>query len=404
MICVNSLRAYLRYNLPRELRFYVARGPTYPFSSLSSISDTGNIDDIAAGAFTKKLKNVVRHSKIPEQNSQLSREIIALCESSGLKCDFLTSSKIKRLYNMLLQGKISTLQIMNALKSARNQRMVNVMDPKKSIDNQKDKKADISQYEFLQINPASSEKFGKILDEMGCSETRKPFKQKVGTRRENEVPPLKGSDEIDLGVLHSFLQSAEKQKKEQKQFAWNQARAYEWNEKNSPAAFSPGMMLFDSTYTPLRSKLMRNFRGSNVRGQGTGTVKTAFTYTTEMLFYNLKDSTTHVMLWKNQGNNVHIEYRDLFTVINGSQRPPEQLLKVITNFEGKGWELTGEATIDGVRQIVFKRDTTKHSSNRVSSKIFNMTLLSVFLGFAAYGAIQKYRSTRYTATTSAEPS
>ncbi|CUS20376.1 LAQU0S01e05226g1_1 [Lachancea quebecensis] len=401
MIGAKGSQAFLRHSLFNNLRFYATRSPTQPNSKLSLVLGSSNINDIAVGTFMKKLKNIVGHSKIPDRDSQLSREIVALCGRSNIKCEFLTVSKIKRLYNMLLQGKISTIQVIDALESTKHQNMVNVMGPNKSIAHKKDKKADISQYDLLEINPSSSEKFGQILDEMVCGENQKESQENARTGTANAASSSKGSNEIDLGVLHNFLQSAERQKKEQKQFSWSQARPYEWDQKNTTGLLSPGMMIFDPTHTPLRSRLMRNFRSSNAKSRSTDAVKTALTYTTEMLFYNLEDGTSEVTLWKNQKNNVHIECRDLFTVINGSQRPPEQLLKIITDFESKRWELTGEATINGIRHIVFKRDAEKHGPNRISSRIFSLTLFSVFLGCATYGAVQRYERTKSTASTSA---
>lgn len=230
--------------------------------------------------------------------------------------------------------------------------MVNVLGPRKTTLLKQRPGHKIRDEGQLNIHPSSSKEFNKILDKVGGESTETPLVER------NDIPSTSKNsashqkvDNIDLGTLESFLVEAEKQKREQKQFAWQQERRYQWNQAGTPNTMTLGSMLFQGNNAPRRSRFSKLFKTTDLGATSTANTKTAFAATTQLLLYDSKTDISEISYWKNQRNTLHIEYKDLFTVINGSNRPPEQLLKIINSLEDQGWQLIGDACIDDSNKL-----------------------------------------------------
>ncbi|SCV05837.1 LANO_0H16270g1_1 [Lachancea nothofagi CBS 11611] len=329
----------------------------------------------------------VELGKLPLEGTQLQRAFNSLSQNLGFKKGSSSLQEAKKLIHLILQGKVSTTMIDEAWKTSfAKQEMVNVLEPnnERNFKVNRDRLADS---DLLKIHPSTSREFHKTLDNLSPEMT---MSRSSSANRCTSQPTVQSKD-IDLNTLQTFLQTAERSKMEQRQFAWEQNRKYEWNNGNLSGVLSPGTLIFDNNNFTKRSKLSKLFQKTSLSSKSAANRgnQAPISNSVQLLIYDLEDDSKFITKWKNQKANLHIEYRDLFTVINGNNKSPEHLLKIITELENDNWQLIGDARADGSRKIVFQREGNESSHGSISSKIRNVSLLALLTGFTTYGVVQR---------------
>ncbi|SCV02516.1 LAME_0H02278g1_1 [Lachancea meyersii CBS 8951] len=330
------------------------------------------------------LERQLNLGKVPAGDSQLGKTLDSVMRET-LSDTSLTLQQMRRLFQLILQGKVSASTIDAAWKTSHPKRedMINIKEPQARV---KSKKSVVEgRSELLEIHPSTSKEFHRTLNDLGPEITIPP-NDESDVKQASNCPAHNG--DIDLSSLQTFLETTEKSKREQHQFAQEQTRKYQWNASaGTLGALSPGMLIFnDNRYRkrPTLSKLLF-WKGLDSQLPNSRGNQDHISSSAQLLLYDLKKGTRVLTSWKAQMTNLHIEYKDLFTVINGSSKPPEHLLEVITDLEREKWQLIGDAAVNGDSNLVFKRDRKDSKSGKAFSRATNIGLIVLLLGFTTYG-------------------
>ncbi|SCU79729.1 LAFA_0B05248g1_1 [Lachancea sp. 'fantastica'] len=349
------------------------------------------------------LEHQLNTGKLPAHGTQLNKTVSILLEEV-LPNTTVSLQQLRKLFQLILQGKVSTSHIDRACSAllVEQDGMVNVTEPQAKA--RTFKTAEKARSDLLELHPSTSKELHKTLDILSPEMTASG-----GTVEPNQkadwVASASNSKDINLSSLQSFLQTTEKTKREQRQFASEQTRKYQWNQNSgSTTGLSPGMLIFDNSTSRRRSFFSKIFywKGLGIAQPDSKGNQAPVAMSTELLLYDLDKGTKLLTSWKAQLTNLHIEYKDLFTVINGSSRSPEHLLKIITDLEREKWQLIGDSAVDGARKLVFKREHEKTAGKRGFLLALNIGLTILFVGFASYGLQLREQRLQKTASSNSQ--
>ncbi|CEP60154.1 Mrx4p LALA0_S01e04236g [Lachancea lanzarotensis] len=392
---IEGTRLFIRL----ELRFYGTRASKRASNSRDMSILKYNTSKQNRHLLLVALEQQLKTGKFPSLDTQLNATVSILAKE--LLPDTTASlQQLRKLFQLILQGKVSARHIDRAWNGhfVKQEGMVNVAEPQRKTKTLRT--AQKAGSDLLELHPSTPKEFHRTLDTLGLgmanTGTTKP-----GPESKWQPPAMTRPGDINLSSLQSFLQTTEKSKREQRQFATEQTRKYQWNQNSAnPTAWSPGMLLFENNTSRRRSVFSKIFhwRGLGMAQPDNRGNQAPMAMSTELLIYDLEKGTRLLTSWKAQLTNIHIEYKDLFTVINGSSKSPEHLLKVITDLERDKWQLIGDSLVDGARKLVFKRGSAEGAGKTGFSRATNVVLAILLAGFTTYGF--ELRQQRLQATNS----
>lgn len=332
--------------------------------------------------FKQKLSESVENRSLAYTSDPHIREALNTLIKRSSISELSFEKSIQSLYKLILQRRVPDDEVYDAISQVSAKEVVNVAIPpsssSKDIDSDQERPS-------LHIHPEQRDHLGEVIKEIGNH--GKPV-TKGDLFQNQEVKPESSSSHshIDVGSLQKYLHKAE-QGKNQKRYAWEGSRRYNWDRNlNDSPRLTAGNLIFASRSKPLRRS------ASKVLQRSTGKTRhdsQAQKKPKDLLIYNLGRRTKIVLPASHTNSIFNINYRDLFGVINGSGRAPEETLAVINQLETEGWQLIGDL-YDNSENVVFQRTagSTGESESRIPYKIPVISVATILTGLGIYYAIE----------------
>lgn len=341
----------------------------------------------AVKAFKESLARSINYSSFPNPSGREFRVLNKLLEYAHIEHGD-KRVQLRKLYNLIIQRKISNKDIYAAIVSIHDDTVINVAQPRDLEQENQDSGSKLKDEEHvLKIHPHKLAYLNNVLQQIESGKEDELSTVVKEILHENRQPkkggvPIDHSVNIDLKFLQGFLEKAEEQKKVEGRLAREQEKQYKWNQTESPKNFSISSMLFGDISSSKRShsNILSRLLGSPNAFTDNKKHPNINSASTELLIYDLNRNSKEIAPIESQSGLFHINYKDLFGVINGSGRSPEQMLDVISSFEKDGWDLIGDMYGEHDR-IVFQRATHNNGANksekRKSVKIFLLSTLGL---------------------------
>ncbi|AMD21153.1 HEL127Cp [Eremothecium sinecaudum] len=172
----------------------------------------------------------------------------------------------------------------------------------------------------------------KPLDALIQDSSTKRKRQQVDTNMNN-------SDRINL---HNNTKKTNHLSNPIERISKERAKLYDWNSQNreldvmTKVDSTSSILSFTNPIKHLRDnyELLKHRKGILKRSAKTTTGK-------KLLLYDYKINSKKVVE-VNAHSVLQVSFKDLFTIINGSNASPEHMLDVISKCENEGWELVGD--------------------------------------------------------------
>lgn len=326
----------------------------------------------------KKALNLFKKNLLSsiEANSRLAKDSPEYEAIQALKTEGKGSTR--ELCEMIMQHRIEEHDIWEAIKLVNQNRLANVVVPKK-IEHRSVQQGH-KKPQLLKICPQSQDPIQKLLDKFQNAEARKesPQKTSVFPDREtgNEVNSSQPESEqvrsFDVRSLENYLQKAEQQESHRRKYAWEQTKKFNWEHKvEGPMDLSAGQILFSAPDKRVRKSLMEQLVAFFSRTSAPLPQRSNDDQPKELLVYELTTRTKRIAPLSNDNSLFNINYKDLFGIINSCGSAPEETLAVINRFESEGWKLIGDL-YNQSQSIVFQRASPRaegSSKGDRSSKI-----------------------------------
>ncbi|SCW03336.1 LAFE_0G08174g1_1 [Lachancea fermentati] len=347
------------------------------------------------------LRKDIELQRLPKPHSQSGKLLNILMKDAHLGQNIKSFGQLKRLYGLILRRKITDAQIYSAIRSISELNMINVLQPKKlTAENSLPRSVDDVQEELLKITPQKSDMFNRILHRIEIEGTESKHVNKMTTSSSHSDQNLLNSQEkMHINPLGTVSETTRNQNSDTAYRVAKNTRRYIWPQNEEPSLSISARILFNdnSTLKPLRFlRLSELFKKSDVAVPASHLLEGAYSKHTQLLFYDIIERKSQITSWESQKGKLHIDYKDLFSIINGSGTSPEQILDVINAFEAKGWELVGKIE-QGSQVILFRREESSEEKDKVNEgpkiprkvllALSGVTIISLITGVSLFGHI-----------------
>ncbi|GAV55010.1 hypothetical protein ZYGR_0AS03330 [Zygosaccharomyces rouxii] len=326
--------------------------------------------------FKQKLSESIENRSVAyTSNPHTKKALDALIQRSSIS-ELSFEKSVLSLYKLILQRRIPDDEVYDVISQVSAKNVVNVAIPSSSSPNNVD---DIQEKPSLHIHPEQKDHMGEVIKEIG-NQGKPITKGDLFQNQEVKCETSPSHSHIDVGSLQKFLHKAE-QEKNQKKYAWEGTRLYNWDlNLNDSPRLTAGSLIFAHKSKPSRRSVSKLLQRSTEKTRHDSQAQKK---PKDLLIYNLEKRSEVVLPASHTNSIFNINYRDLFGVINGSGRTPEETLAVINQLETKGWQLIGDL-YDNSQNVVFQRTvgSAGESEDRVSYRIplISVTALLVVLG------------------------
>ncbi|AET38109.1 Mrx4p Ecym_2376 [Eremothecium cymbalariae DBVPG len=183
----------------------------------------------------------------------------------------------------------------------------------------------------------------------------------------------------DLIILEELLRPDSTENIMVKKFNWDKqgVKKFDWENHGRNQVETSSSELHSAGSMSLLEEYLKNLKSkpsfSDVDDRMLG--KSAIPESKELLVYNFQEKDTELISLDTRGL-LNVNYKDLFSVINGGTYPPEQMLNIVNKYEDEGWELVGDI-YDDPHTLVFQRKMDNTSTQKnirlLKKKFFSRT-------------------------------
>ncbi|CDO93162.1 unnamed protein product [Kluyveromyces dobzhanskii CBS 2104] len=334
--------------------------------------------DRSVKAFKVSLQETISNNAWPSDSSRERRVLLELINKALIPHDTL-KKQIKKLQLLILQKRVSDNDIRLAIAKINADQIINVVTPK-PINLKKELQNLEKTASLVEERPRS--KMPKSSQRLLVSHDINPKPEHIEKSNSKKNTEAETITDQDIEALKKFLEKAETQEKQIKKFVLEQQRKYKWSSNQGPSTrMTSGSMIFQEQTpssrlrkgTPINSYLLKY--DSFAHPFSPIKIKEVLVYDVNKSKGRIEPPESTIL--------VHVQKKDLFSVVNGGRIAPDQLLEIINKYENKGWKLIGDINND-TYNVVFQKSYVKPALIERKSKLA-IGLSGLILGYLVFG-------------------
>ncbi|CCD27316.1 Mrx4p NDAI_0K01250 [Naumovozyma dairenensis CBS 421] len=345
----------------------------------SPVFDPTKSKNAALKLFRKNIIIASTSKWIPVANSK-EAILLASLGSTFEKEYVVSKDSLKKLYNRILTNKINDDYIYQLIKDTHPNKVTNIKIP--NVNSKSQTSLANPAKESINFKPQRHAHVEKILKQLLNYDISKKDMIEVLNALLINISPSENTElsagEIDGGKavnivdLERYLKkliNEDIQKKKLKELQW---KTYNWGQVVESPIFKPGSTLFEQ-YRLSNNILLRIVdKVINARNYLYNNKARNNNIAKEYLIFDLKDKSRHKPSNILKNSMFTICYRDLFAVINSSEKPPEETLTFINEITKEDWTLVGNLYEDH-NKLIFERPMKQKNSTVNRKKVLWVT-------------------------------